>query len=103
MHEMVDPMQTRNDILIKLKQIKPDLVRQFRVNAIGLFGSYARGEQTEASDVDVLVDVDPTIGLGFVDLADRIEMALGVKTDVVPADAVKSRYRPYVTKDLIYV
>ena len=53
--------------------------------------------------MDVLVDVDPSIGLDFVDLAETIERRLGIKTDVVPADGVKPRYRAYIQKDLVYV
>jgi predicted nucleotidyltransferase len=96
-------MQTREEIITKLKQLKPSLMAEFPLHAIALFGSYARNEQSESSDVDVLVDVAPSIGLGFVDLADMIEDALGIKTDVIPADGLKPRYKPFVERDLIYV
>lgn len=43
---------------------------------MGLFGSYATGDATEQSDVDILVDVDPSIGLRFVTLAETIECSL---------------------------
>jgi predicted nucleotidyltransferase len=96
-------MQTREEILQKLKALKPLIAERYRLRSIALFGSYARGDQTEESDVDILVDVDPSIGLGFIDLADMIEERLGIKTDVVAADGLRPRYRPYVTKDLLYV
>jgi predicted nucleotidyltransferase len=96
-------MLTRETILETLRVLKPELVAKYKIRSIGLFGSYARGEQTTKSDVDVLVDVDPVIGLGFVDMADAIEARLGVKTDVVPADGVKPRYRPFIQKDVVYV
>lgn len=96
-------MLTRETILEVLRDLKPELVVKYKLRSIALFGSYARGEQTSASDVDVLVDVDPVIGLGFVDLADTIEARLGVKTDVVPSDGVKPRYRAFIQKDLVYV
>jgi predicted nucleotidyltransferase len=101
--EGIVDMQTREEILQKLKALKPLITERYRLRSIALFGSYARGDQTEESDVDVLVDVDPSIGLGFIDLADMIEERLGIKTDVVPADGVKARYRAYITKDLLYV
>lgn len=96
-------MLTRETILEALRDLKPELVTKYKLRSIALFGSYARGEQTSESDVDVLVDVDPVIGLGFVDLADAIEARLGIKTDVVPADGVKPRYRAFIQKDLVYV
>jgi predicted nucleotidyltransferase len=96
-------MLTRETILDALRDLKPELVRKYKLRSIGLFGSYARGEQTSESDVDVLVEVDPIIGLGFVDMADAIEARLGIKTDVVPADGVKPRYREFIQKDLVNV
>ena len=96
-------MLTRESILQALRELKPELEAKYKLRSMALFGSFARGDQTSASDVDVLVDVDPVIGLGFVDLADAIEARLGVKTDVVPSDGVKPRYRAFIQKDLVYV
>ncbi len=96
-------MQTREDILATLRDIKPALATRYKLRSMALFGSYARGDQTPETDVDVLVDVDPAIGLDFIDLAEAIERRLGVKTDVVPADGVKPRYRAIIQKDLVYV
>lgn len=96
-------MPTRDQILATLRALKPEMEKKYAMRSIALFGSYARGDQTARSDVDVLVDVDPSIGLDFVDLAETIERRLGIKTDVVPADGVKPRYRAYIQKDLVYV
>ena len=96
-------MQTRENILAALRELKPAIAERYKLRSMALFGSYARGDQTPFSDVDVLVDVDPSIGLDFVDLAEAIENQLGVKTDVVPADGVKPRYRASIQKDLVYV
>lgn len=96
-------MKSRETVLETLRELKPELVTKYKLRSIALFGSYARGEQTAASDVDVLVDVDPVIGLEFVDMADAIEARLGIKTDVVPEDGIKPRYRAFIRKDLVYV
>ena len=96
-------MQTRENILAALREIKPAMAMRYKLRSMALFGSYSRGDQTPESDVDVLVDVDPAIGLDFIDLAETIERRLGVKTDVVPADGVKPRYRAVIQKDLVYV
>jgi hypothetical protein len=70
---------------------------------MALFGSYARGDQQEDSDVDILVEVDPSIGLEFVTLAKRIEKLLGVSVDLVSSLAVNSRAMKYIEPELVYV
>ncbi len=96
-------MPTREAIIAALQELKPRMRDKYKVRRIGLFGSFARGDQTKDSDVDVLVDVDPSIGIAFVDMAEEIEACLGIKTDVVTEDGIKPRYRSYIQKDLIDV
>lgn len=57
------PRPSREEILALLRRKKPELEARFGVRSMGLFGSYAIGEATEQSDVDILVDVDPSIAL----------------------------------------
>ena len=85
-------MRSAQEILEILQIALPELARDFHVTRLALFGSYARGQQTEASDVDILVEVDPSIGLRFVDLAERIESLLGVRADVVSRRAITPRH-----------
>jgi hypothetical protein len=94
-------MKTREEIIERLRRAKPQLAREFGVTRIAVFGSYARGDQRAESDVDVLVVVDPTIGLRFVDLADRIETLLGVRADVVSRRAISPRYWAIIEKELV--
>lgn len=96
-------MKTREEIIHSLKDIKSELRNKYKLEKIALFGSYARGEQTEKSDVDVLVEVDPSIGLEFVSLAQTIEKAVGLPTDVVSSRAISQRYRKFIDPDLLYV
>ena len=70
---------------------------------MALFGSYARGEQCADSDVDILVDVDPSIGLEFVTLADSIEKLLGLPVDIVSHRAIKLRALKLIEQEIIYV
>ena len=81
----------------------PALVREFPVRRMALFGSVARGEATEASDIDILVEVDPSIGLGFVTLAERLEQALGHKVDLVSRRAVKPALWIQIEPELVDV
>ena len=96
-------MKTREEILAVLAKRKPELARRFPLRRLALFGSYARGDQQPDSDVDVLVEVDPSIGLEFVSLADAIEEALGLPTDVVSRRAVSPRGWSVIEPELIDV
>jgi uncharacterized protein len=96
-------MKTRDEILAGLGVAKAELQHRFRVRSLALFGSYARNQQTESSDVDILVEVDPSIGLGFVSLAEELERRLQERVDLVSTRAVKPNRRPLIEPDLIYV
>jgi len=96
-------MKTRDEILNILAKNKPELERIFKVKKLALFGSYARGEQCADSDVDILVDVDPAIGLEFVTLADTMEKLLGLPVDVVSQRAIKLRALKFIEQEIIYV
>ena len=96
-------MKTRNEVLAGLGAAKLELQKRFPVRTLALFGSYARNQQTEQSDVDVLVEVDPSIGLGFVTLAEELERRLQERVDLVSSRAVKPNRRRLIEPDLIYV
>ena len=96
-------VKTTQDVLDVLRAARPQLAREFGITRLALFGSYARGEQHEDSDVDVLVEVDPSIGMRFIDLAERIEALLGVRSDVVSRRAIAPRQWERIEKDLVDV
>ncbi len=96
-------MHTLQNILDILKQHKPELQKKYPVSALGVFGSYARGEANEKSDIDIAVDINGSMGLKFIEMADEIEALLGIKTDVVPKRSIKPGYLPFVEKDIVYV
>lgn len=96
-------MITKDEILNTLAKDKAELQRRFKVRKLALFGSYARGEQRADSDVDILVEVDPSIGLEFVTLAQRIEQLLGVGVDFVSSRAITSKAMESIEPELIYV
>jgi uncharacterized protein len=83
-------MNTLDEIIGKLRRIQPDLRRRYPIREIGVFGSYVRGQQTEASDLDIVVDLGEGIGLfGVAGLQQDLSDALGVKVDLVMKDALK--------------
>jgi len=77
------------------------LTRRFPIRRLALFGSWARGEAREDSDVDVMVDVDPSIGLGFIELAEELERALGRRVDLVSRRAIRPAYWKRIELELI--
>ena len=96
-------MTTLNEIKSKLQVLKPELQSKYPLESIAIFGSYARNEQTEASDVDVMVTINGKIGIGFIDMANEIEDYLGIKTDVLTRNGIRPRFFNLIEKDLIYV
>ena len=96
-------MKSTQEIVSILQSARPDLEREFGVSRIAVFGSYARGEQLDTSDVDILVEVPPSIGMRFVDLADRIESLLGVRSEVVSLRAIPPRHRALIEGELLDV
>ena len=96
-------MRSRQNILERLQAIKPALQQEFPLRRMALFGSWARDEQTETSDVDILVDVEPSIGLRFVTLAERLEALLGQHVDLVSSRAVKPGLLKQIEGELIDV
>lgn len=80
--------------LARLAELLRAARARFGVRELAVFGSVARGEATEASDLDVLVDfVGPATFDGFMGLKLFLEDSLGVKTDLVTRPALRSRLR----------
>jgi uncharacterized protein len=72
--------------------MQPELRRRYPIREMGVFGSYARGEQTEESDLDVFVSLGEGIGLvGLAGLQQDLTDALGVKVDLVMKGSLKRR------------
>ena len=95
--------KTREEILTLLVQNKSEFENRFKVRRLALFGSYARGDQRSDSDVDILVDIDPSVGLEFVTLAEQIEQLLGLPVELVSRRAIKPNKLKFIEQDLIYV
>ena len=94
----------RDEALKLLQTHKPELVSRFGVKRLALFGSTARDEAREESDVDVLVDfAQPATFHGYFDLKFFLEDLFGTNVDLVCDDAVRPRMRPGIERDAINV
>ena len=96
-------MNELNKIKNELRKMKPELVKRFHVNSIGLFGSVVRDDFTEKSDIDIIVDFTQPIGIDFIDLADLLEAALKRPVDLVSKKGVKDKYFKVIQPEIEYV
>jgi predicted nucleotidyltransferase/DNA-binding XRE family transcriptional regulator len=79
-----------------------DLAEGYGVTNLRVFGSVARGEDDEQSDVDLMADIPPTMGLfALIALERKISEVLGVPVDLAPSGSLKERIRERAEKDLI--
>ena len=94
----------RDEVLQMLHQHYPGLVKNYGITSLALFGSVARDEATDTSDVDVLVDfgAPPTFDQ-YMGLKIFLEDLLQCQVDVVTRRALKERIRPYVEKETVRV
>ncbi|TDW97462.1 nucleotidyltransferase family protein [Dinghuibacter silviterrae] len=96
-------MYNKDQILSILSAKKPDLQTRYPISELGLFGSYARGDNNSASDIDILVDFNGPIGIRFIRLAHELEDLFNQKVDLISRKGIKPRYMPFVEKNLIHV
>jgi predicted nucleotidyltransferase len=83
-------MKTLDEVITQLRGLQPDLRRRYPIRELAIFGSYVRGQQTEDSDLDVLVDLQDGVGLlELAGLQQDLSEALGLKVDLVMRDAIK--------------
>jgi uncharacterized protein len=86
---------------IVLKHLKS--LRPFKV---GVFGSYARGENSNQSDLDILISLDYSKRISLLDLIgveQDISDELGIKVDLVTEKSLNPLIRPYVEKDINFI
>lgn len=99
-------MKRLEEIKQILSQYKPLLQEKYRVTNLGVFGSYVRQEQTENSDVDVLVEFQPDFSFGlltFCELENYLTELLEVKVDLVMKEGLKPYIGQQVLKEVVYL
>ena len=95
-------MFSKDEILNVLNSQMKKLKDDFSVNQMGLFGSAVRGELTEQSDIDILVDLaEPTFD-HYMDLKFYLEGILKNQVDLVMKDTIKPRLESIINKEVIY-
>ena len=98
-------MITKDYILTAIKKHKPDL-HKFGVHSVGLFGSYVRDEQTEKSDIDLLIDFDPDRETfdNYMALCDYLDLLFrNEKVEIVTKNGLSPHIGPSILKEVQYV
>ena len=96
-------MLSAAEIENKLREIKPMLTDNFRVSSIGYFGSYSKGQQTNTSDLDLMVELSGPVGWDFFTLEEFLEKSLGIRVDLVTRNGLKDRIKETILKEVKYI
>ena len=94
---------TKDDIK-RILLANKNILKKYKVNKIGIFGSYVSGKVKKKSDVDLIVKFNEIIDLfEFVNLIDEIQQVLKIKVDLVTPDAIKPYIRPKIMKEVEWI
>ncbi|MEW6616076.1 MAG: nucleotidyltransferase domain-containing protein [Thermodesulfobacteriota bacterium] len=100
-------MTTSNTTIKLIKEKYPYLSAEFGVEKIGIFGSVAKGIETEDCDIDIVVELKRPIGLKFIELVEYLENLFNKKVDVLTRDGIENiRIREIaddIKRNVIYV
>lgn len=95
------------EILQKSKRKIAVICRKYQISELSLFGSQVRGDSTDKSDFDFLVNFNPEARIGFIKLGkiqSELEEIVCTKVDLVPKDGLKPiiRQRVLAEAEIIY-
>jgi uncharacterized protein len=92
----------KEEIIFFLKNNKPFLAKEFGVSKIALFGSYARGEETFESDIDLLIDTGDFSFKTYCALKAFLEQHFKKNVDVIFLKGMKTFIRRMIEEEIIY-
>ena len=96
--------QTTEKVIGFLKEHKADFASEFSVRKLGLFGSYAREEATDDSDIDIVVELENPDLFSLIGIKQTLEESFNTKVDVIRLrDNMNKVLRKRIEKDVIYV
>ena len=102
---MVEAITSRDAIIAKLRETAPALKAE-GVTRLAIFGSRARGDAKEDSDLDVLIDVDPEAKfslLNLVGVQHIVQDATGLKVQASMRDSLNARMSARIADDIVEV
>ena len=97
-------MPTLQEIKKKIVSIKPYIIEKYGVDRLFIFGSYVRGEETQESDLDLLVEFKNTPDLlAFIEMEEFLKAKLQIPVDLVPKRKLKARLRDQILREAVAV
>ncbi len=97
-------MLTKEEILSYLKKYKSEKQREYHIKRLGIFGSYARDEANEKSDIDIVVDFEKPDLLNQIGIMQELHEAFGTRVDVISLwKHMNPKLLKRIQKDVIYV
>lgn len=97
-------MQNKNDILDKLKQFKASYAHLYGIRTIGIFGSFARNQQNEKSDLDVVVTLNEPDFFTLEHIREELEKLFHLNIDIVNfRSTLRHSFIENIERDAIYV
>ncbi|MBF0608218.1 MAG: nucleotidyltransferase family protein [Candidatus Magnetobacterium sp. LHC-1] len=97
-------MKNLEEIKSTIRLHKEELVNKYKVREIGIFGSYARAEQTRRSDIDILVEFDEVPDLlKFIEIERYLQKILRKKVDLVRKSAVRPELRERILNETVII
>ena len=97
-------IKSLEEIKLQLQELKPILKKRFKVETIDIFGSFAREEQTQKSDLDILVTYSGAVSLFTIyDLKQYLKRKLHLKVDVVSKEYLNKYIKDQVLKEAVDV
>ena len=94
---------TKSKALSILQSHKDDFFTRYGVEQIGIFGSMARDEATENSDVDVIAQMPPSYK-SLIELQSELEKEFGTKVDLIRMhDNIRERFKNRILREAIFV
>jgi predicted nucleotidyltransferase len=97
-------MQSLDEIKKILINQKILLSEKYKINRLGIFGSYVRGEQKKESDLDVLIDYEEVPSLiTLIELENHLSNVLGLNVDLVTRKGIKPQLRSNILEEVVYL
>lgn len=88
----------------QIRQKATPIFNEYGVTYAGLFGSFSRGDETQKSDVDIMIKLGKPIGMfSYMRFINTLEATLKRKVDLMTENSMNKHIRPYVMQDMITI
>ncbi|KYC53456.1 MAG: Nucleotidyltransferase domain protein [Candidatus Methanofastidiosum methylothiophilum] len=97
-------MKNVEDIEKIIEKEKEELLREYKIKNIGIFGSYAKNTAKEKSDIDLIVEFEEPVSLlGVIKAENYLTELLGIRVDLVPKEDIRKELKETILKEVIYI